>query len=270
MNYIVNKVVLISGASSGIGREFAVQVSKHAKEVIVLARREDRLKELEAELKCATRILVADLKLAKKNETHLGLKEVSEFIANNHIDILVNNAGLGSFGYFEELEEHQDLDIIDVNVVATTKLAYSVIPQMKARKSGAIINVSSVAAFQPIPLMTTYAASKVFNYFQAQGLRAELKEFGVRVLALCPGPVETEFGGVARVPGTATGGSRISVEKVVSDTLGALQKNRSFVIPGISAKFLALSASIFPKFISSKIVLKLLLPALRKSDKNEK
>lgn len=270
MEYLKNKIVLITGASSGIGREFAVQFSKFVKEVIILARREDRLHELESELNCASRILVADLKLSEKNETHLGLKEVTEFIKNNQIDILVNNAGLGSFGYFEKLEKNQELSIIDVNVRATTELAHSVIPQMKARRSGAIISVASIASFQPIPLMATYAASKAFNYIQGQALRAELKDFGVRVVNLCPGPVETEFGGVARVPGTATGGSRISVQKVVSDTLQALQKNRPFVIPGISAKFLALISSIFPKFISAVIVLKLLLPALKKSAENEK
>lgn len=265
MNYWKDKIILITGASSGIGAEFARQMSVEAKKIILLARREEKLIEIKDELKCEAEVLICDLNLKEQKGEFLGVNQVREFIESNKIDILINNAGLGSFGYFDEIEKDQEESIINVNVMASTLIAQSIIKQMRKRRCGAIISVASVASFQPIPLMATYSASKAFNFIQGQALRSELKSFNVRVINLCPGPVDTEFGGVARVPGTVTGGGRTSKVKVVKDALDGLNKNKAFVVPGISAKFLAIFSRYLPEYITSKIVLFMLMPTYKKS-----
>ena len=254
-----NKTILITGASSGIGAEFARQFSDLGASMILVARREDKLQALSSELSRAE-YLVADLTNSKD------LARVVEKIKANQIDILINNAGRGSFGYFEDLNLEAEINQVQLNVVATQALAHAVIPQMKERASGCIVSVSSIAAFQPLPLMATYAATKCFNYQHSMALREELKEFGVRVVTLCPGPTATEFGGVARVPGTATGGPRADVDMVVRETVKGIERNQAVVIPGLRAKGMAWFSKLMPTTFSSWIVGRTLKDVLRKSN----
>ncbi len=243
-----NQTALITGASSGIGEGFARELHSRGANLVLVARREDRLKALCQELN-ALRADSACYIVADVATDEVG--RVLDRIKTSPIDILVSNAGRGSFGCFESLSLDAEVQMVEINAIAPLRLMHAVIPQMKERRHGAIISVSSVANFQPLPFMATYAATKSFNFSHALGLRYELAPFGVRVLAVCPGPVATEFGGVARVPGTVTGGARDSVERVVAESLAALQKNKPYVVPCLRAKLLWLMVSCLPRGLTT-------------------
>lgn len=257
---------LVSGASAGIGREFARQLHHAGAFVTIVARREDTLAAFAAELNSlranSAEILAADL------STTPGTAAVVQYIQAHRIDILVNNAGHGSFGPFEELDLPFEEHMIALNITATVRLAHAVIPQMKARGSGAIVAVSSVAGFQPLPYMATYSGTKVFNLFHALALRQELRKSGVRVLAVCPGPTDTEFFGVARVEGTMTAMRRDNVQTVVAQSLRALQHNKAFVVTGFRSRVMACASRWFPFEISTRLVERVLHSALVRSKKN--
>ncbi len=246
---------LITGASSGIGLEFARQLYRQGYDLILIARRRDLLEQHQREFQQRgqqkVQILPADLTLASGQGS---LESVLALIKTNQIDLLVNNAGSGSFGYFEELDLERESAMIDLNIRATMTIAHAVIPQMKARRSGSLISVSSVAAFQPLPFMATYAATKAFNFIHSLALREELRPFGVRVHILCPGPTATEFGGVARVPGTAAGGFRDSVELVVAQSLAALANNQAFITPGLKSRLMCLASRLLPVSLTTRLV----------------
>lgn len=249
------KLIAITGASSGIGAEFAKQLSAKGASVFLIARREERLKSICDECGKNASYEVSDL--SKENE----IKRIGKILQDKKIDILINNAGIGSFGYFEELDPDKELKMIMLNSVAPHLLSHSVIPHMKSKKSGCIIFISSIAAFQPLPLMMTYAATKSFNYMQGRALARELSDWNIQVTTVCPGPVATEFGGVARVPGTWTGGKRNTVEEVVRKSILGIEKRRELVVPTWRAKIMALGSVIFPKRMSSWIVYRALKKA---------
>ena len=156
------------------------------------------------------------------------------------IDLLVNNAGLGDYGSFATSDPDRDDGILQVNIVALTSLTRRLLPQMIARKSGAILNVSSSAGFLPIPGMAIYAASKAYVNSFSEALRAELRGIGVTVTALCPGPVHTEFSDVAKRPGGQPERGPefvyVSVEKTARDALAAVEADRPLVLPGFAMK----------------------------------
>ncbi len=256
-----DKVALITGASSGIGAEFARQLHARGAKVLLVARRVEKLQALCEELlqrrSNSAEVLVTDL------TSRSGLNQLCAYITTHTVDVLVNNAGLGSFGYFEQIPIEREHEIFALNIEATVLLAHAVIPQMKKRGSGALVSVSSIAAFQPLPYMSTYAASKAFNFIHSMGLREELRAFGVRALTLCPGPTATEFGGVARIPGKMTGIKRDSVESVVRQTLYALDRNRSFVVTGIRSKLLYGLMCICPWIVSTRVAGRVLYSTLK-------
>jgi short-subunit dehydrogenase len=156
------------------------------------------------------------------------------------IDFLINNAGLGDYGSFATSDAKRDDRIIQVNIVALTLLTRSLLPQMIARKHGAILNVSSSAGFLPIPGMAVYAASKAYVNHFSEALRAELRGTSVTVTALCPGPVHTEFGDVAKRPGGQPERGPelvyVSVEKTARDAIVAVEADRPLLIPGFIMK----------------------------------
>jgi short-subunit dehydrogenase len=271
---IKNQTILITGASSGIGAEFAVQFAAKGANLVLCARRLSDLEKLAQSLReqyqIKVSVLAVDLTNYNDSDKLLGLNSLAEYIKSNELNGLVNNAGCGSFGYFEELDLEIERRMIRLNIEATIVLAHAIIPQLKQRRSGLIISVSSVAAFQPLPLMATYAATKAFNFVHSMALRSELAEFGVRVHTLCPGPTATEFGGVARVPGTMTGGFRDSVQDVVSATLKSVTKNKGFVIPGWRSFIMSLSSRFLPTGLTCFLVLRALLPAYKMSKGGKK
>ena len=253
--------VLISGASSGIGAEFARQFHARKAGVILVARRAELLQQLVDSFNAArpgsARFIAADLSSLQ------GLSRVEKFLRTERVDILVNNAGRGSFGFFDGLSLQEELQMVELNVVAYLRLAHAVIPQMKARRAGVIINISSVAAFQPLPFMATYAASKAFNFMHSLALRNELDRFGIRVLTVCPGPTDTEFGGVARVPGKLTGVRRDRAADVVRSALRAMDCNRAWVVPGLRSKLISFMPRFLPKSLSTWLAGKILYSTLK-------
>ena len=188
----MKKVALITGASAGLGVEFARQLSKRGHALVLVARRKERLEELAKELGNARAVAID---LSKANATAKLLADLEA--AGEEVEILVNNAGFGLIGRFAELDAKRERQMIDLNVGTLTDLCRAVAPQMIKRKSGAILNVASTAAFQPGPKMAVYFATKAFVLSLSEALHEELKPHGIRVTCLCPGPTRTEFGEVA-------------------------------------------------------------------------
>lgn len=236
--------VLITGASSGLGVEYARQFHARGDNLVLVARREDRLQELCEELNAqranSARYMATDL------ATEGGCIKVEEFIRNNQIDILVNNAGRGSYGTFDSIELKKELEMVALNVVAPMRLTHAVIPQMKARRQGAIIMLASVAGFQPVPYMTTYAATKAYDLFHALGLRYELAPFGVKVVAICPGPTATEFRQASGVPNYTEGQTFGTASEVVRESLNALEKNYAWLVPCLKVKVIFFFMRLLP------------------------
>ena len=232
---------LITGASAGIGREFARQLAGRGRSLILVARREQKLNELREDLKQQHPNLTVHIcKTDLANLTQL--KELVAWLEREKIDVdlLINNAGLGDLGPFATSDPIRNEQITLVNVVALTSLTRDLLPQMIARKRGGILNVSSSAGFLPFPNFAVYAATKAYVTSFSEALRAELHGTGVSVCALCPGPVHTEFLEVAKRPGgwreSGPEFVHVGVEQVVRDALAALEASRPLVIPGIAMK----------------------------------
>jgi len=231
-----NCTALITGASSGLGAEFARQLAPRAKCLVLAARRRDRLEALAAEVGragLAVHCLVVDLGDEAETERFIG--EVKAL--GLEIDVLINNAGLGDHGLFEESEWPRVKAMVDVNVRALTQVTHTLLPRMIARGRGAILNVSSVASFLPLPQLAVYAATKAYVTSLSEALRAELRGTGVSVTALCPGPVDTEFSTVAERAGSngaqlAPEYFKVSAERVVREGLDAVEDDRARVVPG--------------------------------------
>jgi short-subunit dehydrogenase len=243
--------VLITGASAGIGREFARQLATRARTLVLVARREQRLNELHDELRnrnAQLNVQVRVVDLCDKSQ----IDELVRWLAQNKIDIdfLINNAGLGDYGSVATSDIERDNRIIQVNIAALTFLTRQLLPRMIERKRGAILNVSSSAGFLPIPGMTIYAASKAFVNSFTEALRAELHNTGINVTALCPGPVHTEFGDAAKRPGgqpeTGPEFIYVSVEQTVRDALAAIESDKPLVIPGFFMKLAMFLVRITP------------------------
>jgi short-subunit dehydrogenase len=228
---------LITGASAGLGTEFARQLSGRAGSIVLVARRRERLEELRDELtkqdpNLVVHVRAADLSKTDEVEALCGWLEEQRIAVN----LLVNNAGLGDHGPFVTSEPARLNEMLHVNVVALTLLTRRVLPAMVAAKRGGILNVSSSASFLPLPRMAVYAASKAYVTSFSEALRTELHRTGVSVTALCPGPVHTEFGDLAARPNerkeTAPEFVYVSAEEVVRAGLTALEHNRPLVVPG--------------------------------------
>ena len=188
---------LVTGASAGIGAELARELAGRGAKLILTARRKERLEALAAELTARgteTRIVAADL---NDREAPQQIYDATEG-AGIAVDILINNAGLGQFGAFYSTPMEQELSQVRVNCEAVVHLTRLFVPRMVERKRGWVLVVASTASFQPVPYLSTYAATKVFDRFFAQALAAEVAQFGIKVTTLCPGPTESEFWEVSR------------------------------------------------------------------------
>jgi uncharacterized protein len=242
---------LITGASAGIGREFARQLAGGASSLILVARREEKLVELRDELRLQHPKL--DVHMRKVDLADPAqLKELIAWLDHEKLDIdlLVNNAGLGHTGPFATSDPSRNKQVTLVNIVAVTSLTRHLLPPMIAKQHGGILNVSSSAGFLPIPGDAVYAATKAYVTSFSEALRAELRGTGVSVCALCPGPVRTEFQEVARRPeAQPQAGSElflVPVEQVVREALRALEADRPLVIPGSAMKIAMFLARLMP------------------------
>jgi uncharacterized protein len=245
----MKKVALITGASAGLGVDFARQLSKRGHRLVLVARRKDRLEDLANELGNARAVA---LDLSKANAAAKLMADLEA--AGEEVEILVNNAGFGLIGRFAELDAKRQRQMIDLNVGTLTDLCRAVAPQMIKRKSGAILNVASTAAFQPGPKMAVYFATKAFVLSLTEALHEELKPHGVHVTCLCPGPTRTEFGDVAGFGGNGLF-DRVAMESpaVVKAGLDALDRNRAVVVSGLFNKIGAASTRFAPRSVVRRI-----------------
>jgi len=242
---------LITGASAGIGREFARQLAGRARSMILVARRDEKLMELADRLQREHPKLVVHVR--KVDLADLGqLRTFLESLYRDklEVDLLINNAGLGDSGPFAGSDPDRNKEMTIVNVATLTLVTRHLLPPMIAKHRGAILNVSSSAGFLPIPLSAVYAATKAYVTSFSEALRAELYGTGVSVCALCPGPVVTEFQQVAKREGVQPNiGPQflvVTVEQVVRDALAAVETDRPLVIPGFAMKMLMLLARLMP------------------------
>lgn len=245
----MKQVALITGASAGLGIEFARQLSKRGHALVLAARREERIEALAKELGNA-RAMAIDL-----SEAGSAAKLIADLdSAQERVEILVNNAGFGLIGPFAELDPGRLRQMIDLNVATLTDLCRAVAPGMINRRSGGIINVASTAAFQPGPNMAVYFATKAYVLSFTEALHEELKPHGVKVSCLCPGPTRTEFGEVAGFGGNA-GFDRVAMEspEVVAAGLKGLDRNHAVVVPGLMNKAVAASTRFAPRSVVRKI-----------------
>lgn len=243
--------VLITGASAGIGREFASQLASRARSIILLARRDERLVELADQLQREhAKLLVHTRKVDLSDLAQLN--DLLDWLDREKIDVdlLINNAGLGDSGPFAKSEPVRNKQMTLVNVTAVTLLTRHLLPQMIAKRRGGILNVSSSAGFLPIPGSAVYAATKAYVTSFSEALRAELRGTGVSVCALCPGPVVTEFQQVAirqgAEPDIGPKAIVVPAEQVVRDALAALEADRPIVVPGLAMKLLMLLVRVTP------------------------
>ena len=242
---------LITGASAGIGREFARQLAGRSRSIILVARRDERLIELADHLQREHPKLVIHVRkvdLADLVQLQLFLEGLDR--EKLEVDLLINNAGLGDSGPFAESDPDRNRDMTFVNVATLTLVTRHLLPRMIAKHRGAILNVSSSAGFLPIPGSAVYAATKAYVTSFSEAIRAELHGTGVSVCALCPGPVATEFQQVAKRQGVQPNmGPKflvVTVDQVVRDALTALEADRPLVIPGFAMKVLMLLARLMP------------------------
>jgi uncharacterized protein len=243
------RIALITGASAGLGAEFARQLSKKGYRLVLAARRKDRLDALVDELGDARAV---EIDLSRAGAAAELIRDTGS--AGEQIDLLVNNAGFGLRGPVVALDPARQREMIDLNCGALTELCRAVAPAMAERGSGAILNLASTAAFQPGPYMAVYFATKVYVLSFTEALHEELKPHGVKVSALCPGPTRTEFGEVAGIR-TLGKFDRLAMESgpVVRAGLEGLEANRAIVIPGAVNKAGAWSTRLVPRSIIRKI-----------------
>ncbi|WP_198019416.1 SDR family NAD(P)-dependent oxidoreductase [Crocosphaera subtropica] len=229
------KTALITGASSGIGQAFAEELATRQTNLILIARSQDKLYRLAKHLREKTsidvKVMVQDL-----TEPQAGQK-VYDWVQNKglSVDLLINNAGFGDYGLFYERDLSRQLAMIQLNVTVLVELTHLFLSQMQQRGEGSIINVSSIAGFQPLAYMSLYAATKAFVLSFTEALWAENKDKGIKCLALCPGPTESEFFEAARFPQSfqdKNNGNLTSAMAVVKDALNALDNHKSNVVTG--------------------------------------
>lgn len=249
--------IAVTGASSGIGAEIARALAARSYNTTLIARRAERLQELADELQSehdvVAEVLPADVSESVSRETLLG----QLWAGDRELVGLVNNAGYGSHGRFHELDLGGEVGMVRVNVEAVHHLTGAVLPGFVERGSGAVLNVASLAAFQPLPMMATYAATKAFVAAFSEAVHVELSGTGVSVTALCPGPVHTEFGDVAGVGDlerTTPELAYVDAEQVAREAVEGMVAGRRSVIPSLKWKATGLSGRMVPRSILLPIV----------------
>jgi uncharacterized protein len=239
---------LVTGASSGIGEQFARQLAERGYELVLVARRAERLEKLAGELATQTHVVSCDL---GSEASSLPAKVRGLGV---EIDLLVNNAGFGTHGRFWEVDEGRDAEMVRVNCEAVVILTRAFLPAMIERRSGGVIVVASTAGMQPLPYEATYSASKAFALNFTDALHTELRGTGVKALSVNPGPVPTEWQAVAdfeegpdRLPGV------IEADQVVSEALAAYEKGRRSMIPGATFRWFMRFSSLGPRAVQLRV-----------------
>ena len=254
------KVTLITGASSGIGEEFARQLAAERHNLVLVARSEKALHELCDELMLKHKITAhyvvldltdpgADQRLFEETEKH-----------GFEVEWLINNAGFASAGDFSHLDIDQELRMIDLNIRSLVALTHRYLGKMRERKSGTIINVSSAAGFQPIPFMATYAATKAFVSSFTEAIAEENRPLGIRVMALCPGSTKTNLFAASNIDRPINVKGQQTAQQVVETALSAVKGSSIKVVSGLANKVGAFLGTHVPHILSSRAMSKALRP----------
>jgi short-subunit dehydrogenase len=250
---------LITGASSGIGLALAEALARKGRNLILIARQRDALESIACELsqRFSVEVLFRICDLSQPLQVSGLLHELEQ--GERSIDLLVNNAGIGSSGSYVAQDWGQEQQLIELNILALARLTHAIGTVMAGQGHGQILNVASVAAFQPGPGMSNYYASKAYVLSFSEGLREELRPYGVKVSVLCPGPTQSAFFRTAKMNIKGLQGSKLmmSPEEVALITVKALEKNQAIIIPGWRNKLLAFFPRVLPRalirWLSSKI-----------------
>ncbi|MCR6108929.1 SDR family oxidoreductase [Bacillus sp. A301a_S52] len=240
------KVALVTGASGGIGKQYAKELASKGSDVILVARSKEKLEALATELSSAYRIRTYSLPtdLSKADSVASLAQQIEDL--NLNVDILINNAGFGTHGRFETIPNDQEQEMINLNISTIVGMTHQFLPYMQQQKTGIIVNVASLSSFQPIPYMATYAATKAFVLSFTESLFAENRHLGVRVLALCPGTTKTKFFdviGTQNMPGGING----TPESVVKAGFKGIDKKRSYIIDGVKNYWIAQASRFMPR-----------------------
>jgi uncharacterized protein len=241
----MTRYALVTGASSGIGLAMAEALARRGRNLILVSRHRDMLESIAIEFtqRFGVEVLFRACDLGEPLRLSGFLLELEE--GERQIDLLVNCAGIGNSGPFLAQEWAQEQDLLDLNVLALTRLCHTVGNLMAVQGGGQILNVASIMGFQPGPWMSTYAASKAYVLHFSEGLREELKKTGVRISVLCPGPTRTSFFRTAQLNADKfTSDKNMSAEEIALYTVRALDKNRAIIVPGWRNRFMTR----FPRF----------------------
>jgi short-subunit dehydrogenase len=243
------QTVLITGASVGIGYELAKQFARGKHDLMLVARNEEKLREVAGEMKAAfgvgAEVMTADL------SDPAAPRQLVERLGGRAVDVLVNNAGFGAIGRFDQVELARQLEMIQVNVAALVHLTHLLLPGMVARGRGGVLNVASTASFQPGPWMAVYYASKAFVLSFSEALGVELRKTGVKVTALCPGPTQSEFRQRAKMEDSPVFKSSMipvaSAEEVAAAGYRGFVRGKRIVVPGVMNRLGILGAKWAPR-----------------------
>jgi uncharacterized protein len=254
ISYFTDRTILITGASSGLGSEFARQLAPVAAKMVLLARRDDRLQALQTELKAkntALEVFARSVDLGDQRDLERFCDWLDE--SGLALDFLINNAGMGDHGPFINSEWARVNSLLQVNINALTYLTLRALPVIKKTGRGLILNVSSIASFLPLPNNAVYAATKAYVTSFSEAVRAELRSSNVSVTVLCPGPVTTEYLSHATRAGDRAGHTApfllVSAEEVVRQALEAAAKDRARAVPGALVNFVMTIVGSLPMFI---------------------
>lgn len=254
------KATLITGASSGIGEAFARRLAAEGHDLILVARSEKALHELCDELMLKHKIMAhyivldlaeldVDRKLKAETDKH-----------GFEVDWLINNAGIGSAGDFAKLDIDHELQMIELNISALVTITHCYLQQMRERRRGTIINVSSAASFQPVPFMATYAATKAFVTSFSQAIAEENRPYGIQVMALCPGSTKTNFFAASGIDRPIEFKGQQTVDEVVETAMRAVKSGKTTAVSGIANKIGALLGTYVPTSLSTRMMAKMLRP----------
>lgn len=254
------KWALVTGASAGIGQALARELAAGGTNLILTARRLERLEEFAAELRAKFSILTevfdADLTQPDAPEKIFAFTQKRGLA----VELLINNAGFGQFGEVSSIAAQRMVDMVQVNCSAVVHLTRLYLPQMIARRSGDVLILASTASFQAVPFISVYAATKAFDLLFAEGLAEEVRPHGLRVCALCPGSTESEFFQVAGQEHVLAARRRETAEKVARVGLGALAKGKSSVISGMGNAFGVVSQRLVPRRLVTRIAASMFRP----------
>jgi short-subunit dehydrogenase len=253
------RYALITGASSGIGLALAEALARRGRNLLLVARQRDALESIACELtqRFSVDVVFRVCDLSQPLQVSGLLHELEQ--GERSIDLLVNNAGIGTSGTFVTQDWAREQQLIELNVLALARLCHAIGGIMAGQGSGQILNIASVAGFQPGPWMSNYFASKAYVLHFSEGLREELKPYGVRVSVLCPGPTRSAFFRNARIniDGLQNSKLMMSAEEVALITVNALEKNRALIIPGWRNRLLAISPRLAPRWLVRRLAGKL-------------